>query len=37
MATLRELRKSLAPYESYPLQSLLTRVGGQARAEDGGD
>ena len=40
MATLRELRKSLAPYESYPLQSLLTRAAdrhGQKTAVIDGD
>ena len=39
LATAQELRKSLAPYESYPLQDLLTRAarryGGKTAVIDG--
>ena len=39
LATAQELRKSLAPYESYPLQDMLTRAaarhGGRTAVIDG--
>ena len=39
LATAQELRKSLAPYESYPLQDILTRAarryGGKTAVIDG--